>query len=90
MCVFCLLSHAGVATGEQERIWVADFRSNQAKIAGRIKKTGIPTLPVRQQDLHLFFQIHSRNVTERLPGDNALGHRLFLEQPEGRHDQRET
>lgn len=79
MGIFSLLPDFGVASGEEEGVWIANFCANQAKITRRIEQTWVPTFPVGEQDFDLFAQIHSRNVTEHPAADNALYHSLLFE-----------
>lgn len=54
-----------VPARQQQRIGVADFRNDDSQIAGRIKETWIPALPIGQQGFDLVAKGHDRNVTER-------------------------
>ena len=64
---------------EQQRIWIADFRTDQPEVAGRIKQAWIPALPVGQKRFDLFAKTHAGNVTEATAADNELRPRLLLE-----------
>ena len=75
------LTYLRMARGQQQGIRVADFRFDQAQVAGRVKKTRIPALPVGQQFFDLVTECHGSNVYEPRGGYNdvAAGKRAAID-----------
>ncbi len=97
------LTYLRMARGQQQGIRVADLRFDQAQVAGRVKKTRIPALPVGQQFFDLVTECHGSNVYEPQGGYNdvaagkrtsvGIGGRLLLEELASQqhgHDERGT